>query len=82
MTVSINIRPGIEDRLAVRARSSGQTLEGYIQSVLEREATLVEANFSSELTGKEKAFAYRKWAKSFPAISLEDISRESIYQRD
>ena len=86
MTVRINIRPGLEDRLATRARSAGQSLEGFIQDVLEREAAVVVTNGSPELTGTEKARAFRVWAKSFPAnlpvLSLENVSRETIYQRD
>ena len=38
------------------------------------------------LTGPEKAAAFRAWVNSFPAnlhvLSLDDISRESIYRRD
>jgi len=37
-------------------------------------------------TGSEKAKAFRAWANSFPSdlpvLSLEDVSRESIYRRD
>lgn len=40
MTVSISIRPALEDRLAARARSTGKSLEDFIQAVLEREAAL------------------------------------------
>lgn len=83
MTVSISIRPALEDRLAARARSTGKSLEDFIKTVLEREATLVEANGSSELTGAEKARTFHEWAKSFPAnlpvLSLENVSREQNY---
>ena len=86
MTVSISIRPALEDRLAARARATGRSLEDLIQTILEREAALVEANGSSELTGAEKAKAFHEWANSFPAnlrvLSLENVSREQIYQRD
>ena len=86
MTVSISIRPALEDRLAARARSTGQSLEDFIQAVLEREATLPGNNGSSELTGAEKARAFHEWTKSFPpnlpVLSLENVSREQIYQRD
>ena len=86
MTVSISIRPALEDRLAARARSTGKSLEDFIQTVLEREAALVEENGSSELTGAEKAKAFHEWTKSFPAnlpvLSLENVSREQNYQRD
>jgi hypothetical protein len=44
------------------------------------------ANGAHSLTGAEKARAFRVWAKSFPSdlpvLSLEDVSRESIYRQD
>ncbi len=86
MTVSISIRPALEDRLAARARSTGQSLEDFIQAVLEREVTSLETDGFSELTGAEKARAFHEWTKSFPpnlpVLSLENVSREQIYQRD
>lgn len=86
MTVNLNIRPEVEARLVARARRTGQSLEGFIQRLLEREATEPEAVGSRVLTGTEKAEAFEAWAKSFPpnlpVLSLESISRERIYQRD
>ena len=86
MTVNLNIKPGIEARLVARARAIGLSLERFIENVLEREATASVTNGSPSLTGGEKAKAFRSWAKSFPAdlpvLSLEEVSRESIYRRD
>jgi hypothetical protein len=86
MTVNVNIKPELEARLVARARSIGQPLEGFIQRVLEHEATGPEATGSRVLTGAEKAEAFEAWAKSFPPnlpiLSLESIGRENIYQRD
>ena len=86
MTLSVDIKPELEERLVARAHSHGQSLEGYIQRLLENEAGAPEANGSRVLTGVEKAAAFEAWAKSFPAnlptLSLESISREEIYQRD
>jgi hypothetical protein len=86
MTVNLNIKPGLEARLVARARASGLPLENFIEGVLEREATAPDTNGSPSLTGAEKAKAFRLWASSFPpdlpVLSLDDVSRESIYQRD
>lgn len=86
MTVNLNMKPGIEARLVARARAIGLSLERFIENVLEREATASVTNGSPSLTGGEKAKAFRAWATSFPAdlpaLSLEDVSRESIYRRD
>ena len=86
MTVNLNIPPGLEARLVARAQAFGLPLETFIESVLEREATPSGTTGSTSMTGAEKAKAFRTWAGSFPAdlpvLSLEDVSRESIYRRD
>jgi hypothetical protein len=86
MTVSVQIKPEVEARLVARARSIGESLEGYIQRLLEKDAIVPEGNGSPALTGAQKAAAFRSWAKSFPAslpiLSLEDVSRERIYHQD
>lgn len=85
MTLSVEMKPDVEARLSARARATGQSLEAFIQRVLEREALATDANGSASLTGAQKAQAYRAWAKSFPpslpSLSLEDVSREKIYHR-
>ena len=88
MTVNVTIKPELEARLVARAQSAGQSLEIFIHRVLEREVTPTKAaNGSKPLTGPEKAKAFRAWAKNFPttnapALSLDAVSRENIYQRD
>lgn len=84
MTVNLTIEAELEGRLVARAQSEGQSLEGFIRRVLERE---VGASGSSGLSGPEKAKAFRAWAEGFPAsaappLSLEAVSRENIYKRD
>ena len=87
MTVNVQIGRDIEAKLSARARSSGESLEAYIQRLLEQEASLPDqANSSHAMTGAQKADAFRAWAKSFPAkmprLSLEDVSRDKIYEMD
>jgi len=86
MTINLNIESGIVEQLATRARGSGLSLERFIECVLEREVSASTANGSLPLTGSEKAKAFRAWANSFPpdlpVLSLEDVSRESIYRQD
>ena len=86
MTISVAIKPELEARLAARARTSGQSLEGLIEGILEQEATAFDSIVSHPLTGAEKARAFRAWAKGFPAsgatLGLDDVSRESFYERE
>ena len=92
MTLSVDIKPELEERLLARALSHGQSLEVFIQHLLENEALdsqpspSTQSNTAPALTGPEKAAAFEAWANSFPAnlpiLSLESVSREKIYQRD
>lgn len=86
MTVNVDIRPDLEAQLVERARSCGQSLEGYIQRVLERDAVVPDVTGALVENGVQKAEAFRTWARSFPVslppLSLESISRENIYHRD
>ncbi|MCX6606938.1 MAG: hypothetical protein NTV52_25615 [Acidobacteria bacterium] len=87
MTISVAIKPELEARLAARARTSGQSLEGLIEGILEQEAGAFDSIASSpQLTGAERARAFRAWAKGFPAsgatLGLDDVSRESFYERE
>ena len=86
MTVSLNIEPGLQQRLSARALTSGLPLDRFIEKVLEREAAPASLGAPDSLTGAEKARAFRAWANSFPAdlpvLSLDDVNRESIYRRD
>jgi hypothetical protein len=86
MTVNLNIEPGVEEKLTARAEAIGVPLERFIEDVLEREAAWMESKGANELSGPEKAKAFRAWTESFPldlpALSIADVSRESIYRRD
>ena len=85
MTLTVSITPELKAQLDARASSSGQSLEDLVLHILEAEATAPEIG-GTKMTGQEKAKAFRSWAESFPIsptqLSLEDVSRESIYQRD
>jgi hypothetical protein len=84
MTVQIEIRPELEIELAARARSNGQSLEDFIQHLLESEAGNKETR--AQMTGPERAAAFRAWVKSFPpnlpVLSLAEMSREKMYEQD
>ncbi|MBM3727168.1 MAG: hypothetical protein FJW40_17315 [Acidobacteria bacterium] len=85
MTVNVNIRPELEARLTAHALSVGESLESFIQRLLESEAAK-EATGSRVPSGREKAEAFEAWTKTFPpdmpVLSTEDVSREKMYERD
>ena len=85
MTLKLEIPPETEANLIARAQADGLPLEKFLSNLLVREAAEPVLDVRP-LTGKQKAVAFRAWAKSFPqglpVLSLEEISREKMYQRD
>jgi hypothetical protein len=86
MTLSVDIKPELEQRLVAQAESHGQSLERFIERLLENAAAAPAADVSRVPSGAEKAAAFEAWAKSFPPnlphLSPESVSREKIYERD
>ncbi len=85
MTLTLEIPPETEANLTARAQAEGLALEQFLRNLLVREAAEPIPNVP-QMTGKEKAAALRAWANSFPpglpVLSLEDMSREKMYERE
>jgi hypothetical protein len=83
MTVTLDLRPEVEEQLLAEAKARGLSVEAYIQQELE-----------SKLLSEENPnhIPYDKWLRRFndflkshdyikaPPLSDEAISRESIYR--
>jgi hypothetical protein len=83
MTVTLDLRPEVEEQLLAEAKARGLSVEAYIQQELE-----------SKLLSKENPnhIPYDEWLRRFndflkshdyikaPPLSDEAISRESIYR--
>ena len=84
--MTIDIRPELEAKLAAHARAVGIPVQRFVEDVLERETRSAAADAPHQLTGNEKAKAFRSWASSFPAdlpvLTLQDVGRENLYRRD
>jgi predicted DNA-binding protein len=84
MTVTLQLKPEVEERIAAEAKARGLSVETYILEVLEKEATNGEASFASTATLEEWKRAFREWVNikrpAHPPLSDEAISRESIYR--
>lgn len=88
MTVTLELKPEIEARVAAQAAAQGLSVEDYIQSVVESLAAAGSApdGLTFEMmTPAERAGAWDEWlgsdegaAATAPAV-LDD-SRESIYR--
>lgn len=89
MTVTIELKPEIEKRLAEEADKKGLTIETFIE-------VFIEENLEEEKGDKEKSFyetatkeewraEFRKWLDShkdrgLPYLSDEATRRENIYE--
>jgi hypothetical protein len=84
MTVTIDLSAETERLLQEKATKAGQTLEGYLQAVAEREARTPHGNQASPapLTAQEWSAQWRAWAnadRQLPSGIVIDDSRERIY---
>jgi len=79
MTVTIDLRPDIEARLATLAAEQGVSLAHYVRRLVEDQ---LPAERPAALSPAERAAAWRQAAKGLPRtppLSDEAIGRESIY---
>jgi hypothetical protein len=84
MTVTLELKPEIEERIVAEAKACGLSVETYILNMLERETTHGEASFALTATPAEWKTAFLEWVNTerpaHPPLSDEAISRESIYR--
>jgi hypothetical protein len=79
MTVTLNLSPETERRLREKAAQTGQTLEGYLEQLLVRDAEAANGTTAPPST-EEWIAAWRSWASSHQTLPhVADDSRESIY---
>lgn len=84
MTVTLELRPEVEEKIVAEAKARGLSVETYILNVLEKEATNDEASFALRATPQEWKTAFLEWVNmeraEHPPLSDEGISRDSIYR--
>lgn len=84
MTVTLDLKPEVEEHIKAEAKARGLSIENYILNVLERGTTNGEANFAMSASPEEWEKAFLEWIHTerprHPPLSDEAISRESIYR--
>jgi hypothetical protein len=84
MTVTLELKPEVEEHIKAEAKARGLSIESYILNVLERDTTNGEPNFAMSASPEEWEKAFLKWIHTerprHPPLSDEAISRESIYR--
>lgn len=90
MTITIDLKPEIEKRLAENAKKNGVPLETFIEVFIEDnlqeiEGTPKEKPFHETATKEEWRAEFRKWldshkGKNYPSIPDEALRRENMYE--
>jgi hypothetical protein len=85
MTVTLELKPEIEERIRAKAAAQGLPVEKFIQTVIENDVGLAgERPFSETATPEEWEGALTEWINAsrpkHPPLSDDAISRESIYR--
>jgi hypothetical protein len=84
MTVTLDLKPEVEERIVAEAKARGLSVETYILSVLEKDTRNGDDSFAMTATPEEWKTAFLEWVNtdrpSHPLLSDEAISRESIYR--
>ena len=83
MTVTLELKPEVEERIIAEARVRGLSVEDYIQQELEAIVRIPQAH--EQMPYEEWLRMFNEWVSSHdyikaPPLSDEAISRESIYR--
>ena len=84
MTVTLELKPEIEERIKQKAAEKGLTVEAFIETVINADVNRQsDRSFQETATAEEWEKALKNWIRNFPehpVLSDEAISRESIYR--
>ena len=85
MSVTLELKPEIEERVTALAARQGVSVEQYIQNFLESLASLDEEPTYDSMTPEQWAREFEEWVDSHdyitaPPLTDEAISREGIYR--
>lgn len=84
MTVTLELKPEIEERIKQKAAEKGLTVEAFLETVIDADVNhQSDKSFQETATAEEWEKALKNWISNFPehpVLSDEAISRESIYR--
>jgi hypothetical protein len=83
-TMTVTLKPGLEEELAVRAQAEGLSIEEFVNCQLER--LLASTPSNSKLSPEERVRRWQEFLATHsvggPPLSEYAVSRESIYTRE
>ena len=83
MSIRVELTPEMEADLAAQAARSGVSLDQYVRTVLEKQASPAPIR-PLVMSAAERARAFEEWAEKFPyrrtePLPDEAVARESFY---
>jgi hypothetical protein len=83
MTVTLELKPEVEEQLEAQAKQSGLSVKDYLEKRVEEMVAEPEPQLAK--TPQERVRLWNEWLRSHdyikaPPLSDEAISRESIYR--
>jgi hypothetical protein len=83
MTVTLELKPEVEEQLEAQARESGLSVKDYLEKRVEEMVSDPEPQLAK--TPQERVRLWNEWQSSHdyiqaPPLSDEALSRESIYR--
>jgi predicted DNA-binding protein len=83
MTVTLELKPEVEERVEAQARESGLSVKDYLEKRVEEMVSDLEPQLAK--TSQERVRLWDEWLSSHdyieaPPLSDEAISRESLYR--
>ena len=83
MTVTLELKPEVEEQLEAQARESGLSVKDYLEKRVEEMVSDPEPQLAK--TPQERVRLWNEWLSSHdyiqaPSLSDEALSRESIYR--
>jgi hypothetical protein len=83
MTVTLELKPEVEEQLEAQARQSGLSVKDYLEKRVGEMVNNPEVQFAK--TPQERVRLWNEWLSSHdyikaPPLSDEALSRESIYR--
>ena len=83
MTVTLELKPEVEEQVEAQARQSGLSVKDYLEKRVEEMVSDLEPQLAK--TPEERVRLWNEWLSSHdyiqaPPLSDEALSRESIYR--
>ncbi len=80
MTITLELKPDIEEQLAAQARARGVPLDAYVQSLIENVVRRPARPAGNGQQLRATLDTLAEMGRDLPELSPEALSRESIYR--